>query len=420
MSGLAKHRSNIRRIVHVMRRFVPEKWGGTESVVFHLAREFNRLGIESPIYTTAMFAEPGLEVIDGVEIHRFKYVLPWLGLSDEQRHALELKGGSPFSWPMLMALRKERRASLLHAHVQHRLGGSVRNAAMKHGIPYVVSIHGGHHTLPQHQTDSMLEPTRGKLEWGRAMGAILRARRTLDDAAAIFCVGDDEYQLMREQRPGQKVHYQPNGVDLPRFRDADAQAFYNRCPQLRGKRLLLCVSRVDPQKNQLLLIEAFAKIQSQLPDYHIVLIGAEVVKSYGDKLREAIARTGMQERLLWIPGLAPDDPALPGAFRAADCFVLPSVHEPFGIVILEAWAAGLPVIASRVGGIPGFTTDGENCLHFESGNPHALAACILKLARDRTLNDGLADKGFKLAAERYDWPAVAKNILELYPTPDSK
>lgn len=404
-----------RRIVHVMRRFVPGKWGGTESVVFHLAREFTRLGIESPIYTTAMFARPGMESFQGVEVHRFPYTLPWLGLSAEQRHALELKGGNPFSWPLLRALRRERSASLLHAHVQHRLGGSVRHAARKLGIPYAVSIHGGHHTLPDAQTASMLAPTRGKLEWGKAVGLLLGARRTLDDAGAIFCVGQDEYDAMRRERPAQAVHYQPNGVDLARFQNARPEAFLERFPHLAGKPVALCVSRVDPQKNQLLLVEAFAAARKELPDHHLVLIGAEVVTEYGTRLRQAVAEAGLEDRFTWIPGLPPEDPALPGAFRAASCFVLPSVHEPFGIVILEAWAAGLPVIASRVGGIPGFTTDRENILLTPSGDAAALRAALVELAQNPALGQHLAAQGFALARERYDWPAVARNLLDLYP-----
>ena len=404
-----------RRIVHVMRRFVPEKWGGTESVVFHLAREFNRLGIESPIFATAMFARAGVETVRGVEVHRFPYVLPWWGLSAAQRHALELKGGNPFSWPLLKALRADKRADLFHAHVQHRLGGSVRHTARRHGIPYAVSIHGGHHTLPQAQTESMLAPTRGKPEWGRAVGLLLGARRTLDDAGAIFCVGEDEYTAMKAERPTQAVHYQPNGVDLARFQNARPEDFFARFPELADKALVLCVSRVDSQKNQILLVEAFARLKEALPRHHLVLIGAEVVTAYGEKLRAAVAAAGLADRFTWIPGLPPEDPALPGAFRAASCFVLPSVHEPFGIVILEAWAAGLPVIATRVGGIPGFTTDGENILHIPSGDAAALAAALRRLQEEPDLPRHLAKNGFALAQERYDWPAVARNLLDLYP-----
>jgi len=407
-----------RRIVHVMRRFVPSKWGGTESVVFHLAREFSRLGIESPVYATAMFARPGRETFRGVEIRRFRYSLPWWGLSPAARQALELKGGNPFSLSLLRALWREKNADLFHAHVQHRLGGTVRFSARHHGIPYAVSIHGGHHTLPGEQTRQMLAPTRGTIEWGKAAGLLLGARRTLDDAGAIFCVGQDEYAAMQKERPAQRVHYQPNGVDLARFREARAEDFFARFPQLAGKRIVLCVSRVDPQKNQVLLIRAFAREAAQLPDHHVVLIGAEVVEDYGRQLREEIRACGLGDRVTWIPGLPPDDPALPGAFRAAECFVLPSLHEPFGIVILEAWAASLPVIATRVGGIPGFTTDGENILLVPDGDAEAMSAAIRRLAGAPGLRRSLTENGFALAESRYDWPAIARQLLDLYPQPE--
>jgi len=401
------------RIVHVMRRFVPAKWGGTESVVFHLAREFSRMGIESPIYATSMFSQPGKETFRGVEIQRFRYSLPWWGLTPSGRQALELKGGNPLSISMLKALMQDRRASLIHTHVQHRLGGTARFASRHLKIPYAVSIHGGHHTLPGEQTARMLAPARGKFEWGRLAGMALGARRTLEDAGAIFCVGQDEYDAMRVERPNQAVHYQPNGVDLPRFRDANPSDFFSKFPHLSDKRLILCVSRVDPQKNQLLLVRAFAAIANSLPDHHLVFIGAEVDEDYGRQLRTEIS--ALPDRVTWIPGLPPDDPALPGAFRAARVFALSSCHEPFGIVILEAWAASLPVVATRVGGIPGFTTPEENILLVNDGDAPALSASLLRLAREPGLASHLAENGARMAAERYDWPAIAKNLLSLYP-----
>ena len=287
-------------------------------------------------------------------------------------------------------------------------------------MPYAVSIHGGHHTLPGEQTRQMLAPTKGTIEWGKVAGLLLGARHTLDDAGAIFCVGQDEYEAMRRERPRQSVHYQPNGVDLPRFRDARGEDFLDQFPQLRGKRIFLCVSRVDPQKNQLLLVQAFALIAASHPEHHLVLIGAEVVEEYGRRLREEIAARGLQERVTWIPGLAPDDPALPGAFRAAEAFVLPSAHEPFGIVILEAWAASLPVVATRVGGIPGFTTDAENILLTPSGDAGDMADKLRTLAGSADLRSALARNGFLLAESRYDWPAIARQLLDLYPQPESK
>ena len=409
--------SRPQKIIHVMRRFVPAKWGGTESVVFHLAKEFTQLGVESPIFATAMFARPGAETFGGVKIHRFPYSLPWWGLSAAGRQALELKGGNPLSWSMLRALRRERGVSLLHAHVQHRLGGIVRTAARHHGVPYVVSIHGGHHTLPAAQTAQMLAPTKGCLEWGKLAGWWLGARRTLDDAAAIYCVGEDETAAMQKERPGQKVHYQPNGVEVSRFAKARAEDFYEKFPSLKNRRIILCVSRVDSQKNQLLLLEAFAKVHPELPEHHVVLIGANVVPEYGAEVEKALQSDSLRGHVTWIPGLTPDDPALPGAFRAAEMFVLPTRHEPFGIVILEAWAAGLPVLATAVGGIPGFVAAGQDAELFPSEDLEACAQGLRRLATDSSYRQTLADAGRMKVHREFDWPIVAGRLLESYPLP---
>ena len=115
-----------------------------------------------------------------------------------------------------------------------------------------------------------------------------------------------------------------------------------------------------------------------------------------------------------IPGLAPGDPLLPSAYKAAELFVLASHHEPFGIVILEAWAAGVPVVAYAVGGIPGFCTDLENALLVEPDNEVQLAACMARLAADEGLCMALSERAFKTAKTRYDWPVVVAQVQEIY------
>jgi 1,4-alpha-glucan branching enzyme len=105
---------------------------------------------------------------------------------------------------------------------------------------------------------------------------------------------------------------------------------------------------------------------------------------------------------------------LRGAFHAADVFCLPSLHEPFGIVILEAWAAGLPVVASRVGGIPSFTNDGEDILHAEPGNPKHLARQLIELLERPDLAARLAAAGRGKARREYDWSIISERLLALY------
>ncbi|MEI8080099.1 MAG: glycosyltransferase family 4 protein, partial [bacterium] len=107
------------------------------------------------------------------------------------------------------------------------------------------------------------------------------------------------------------------------------------------------------------------------------------------------------------------DPRLPSAYKAAAMFVLPTVHEPFGIVILEAWAAGTPVIATRIGGIPGFTHDGHDILLFEKNQVDGLVFQMNRLADEPGLRGRLVAAATQEVAA-YDWAAVARQMLDLY------
>lgn len=400
------------KVAHVMRRFVPQKWGGTESVVFNLAKEGIRCGIENPVFCTDMFARPGNELFLTVPVNRFPYIFPWLALSEEAKGKLRLKGGSPISFGLFRALWREKGVSLIHAHVQHRLGGIARTVARLRGIPYVVSIHGGYLTMPEEQSQQMQDPFRGKLEWGKMFGWLLGARRVLDDADAIICVGRDEHEAIA-RRYGDKAHYVPNGVNTELFRAADASLFRQHAGVKPGEKLILCVSRMDYQKNQLLLVRAFARFAPQHPDWKLVLIGAVTVEDYQKRVMEAVQQAGLEDRVIFIPGLKPDDPLLPSAYKAANMFVLPTVHEPFGIVILEAWASGVPVIATRIGGIPGFTQDKRDILLFEKNNEDELVGHLTQLADDPAVGERLKQQAGE-EVKKYDWSEVARQMRTIY------
>ncbi|MFA7256993.1 MAG: glycosyltransferase family 4 protein [Kiritimatiellales bacterium] len=399
-------------VAHVMRRFVPDKWGGTETVVFNLARELEKSGLNSPIFCTDMFAKTGEERIDGVTVRRFRYCFPWFGLSEAAKSALRLKGGSPLSLPLFFALLRQKNLTLIHTHVGRRLGGIARTVARIRRIPYVIHVHGGRHTVPQEQYDSMTAPIKGKLEWGKIFGLFFGSRRVFDDAAAIICVGQSEADEMR-QRGQKNVHYLPNGVHVQRFAEAMPQTF-RKTYGLEDQKFILCLSRIDFQKNQLLLVKAFAAFRENHPDWKLVFIGSVSVEEYHQKILDEIARLNLQDSVLIIPGLKPGDPLLPSAYKAAELFVLPTANEPFGIVILEAWAAGTPVIATRVGGIPGFTTDGENILLTEDNNEAMLAEKMKQLAGSQELRTKLSLNGRAEVSAKYDWSSIAARVVKIY------
>ena len=145
-----------------------------------------------------------------------------------------------------------------------------------------------------------------------------------------------------------------------------------------------------------------------------MLIGAVTVEDYHLQLLDEIEDLGLSDKVRIIPGLAPNDPLLPGAYKAAEMFVLASRHEPFGIVVLEAWAAGTPVLAYSVGGVPGFCTDREDSLLVEAGNEPRLAEGMAELAADAALRTALSSRAFEIVSGRYDWPVVAAQLREIY------
>lgn len=400
-------------IVHVMRRFVPEKWGGTEGVVFHISRELIGEGHECRIHCTSMLSVPGRDTIEVVPVMRHRFVFPWLGLSRKARDVLSLKGGSPLSLSLFFALLREKRISLIHAHVQHRLGGMARMAARLKRIPYVVSLHGGLYTLPPSQIEKMTAPFKGKPEWGKIFGAVFGSRRVLEDADGIICVGRAEYEAVRNQFPDKPVYHVPNGVDVDRFSQADGTLFRNAHGFSATEKIVLCVSRIDYQKNQLGLLRAFARFSVDYPDHRLVLLGPVTADAYRDEIATEVKRLGLTERVRIIEGYLPGDPMLPSAYKAAEQFSLLSLHEPFGMVVLEAWAAGLPVLAGRVGGIIDFTVDHETALLIDPKSEAAIVRGMTELADDEKLRCRLSSNALE-AVGNYGWNAVAARTRHVY------
>jgi glycosyltransferase involved in cell wall biosynthesis len=278
----------------------------------------------------------------------------------------------------------------------------------------VVTLHGGVHDVPQDEAASWTEPTKGAVEWGKILGWWVGSRRVLDDAAAILCVGEEERRKTQEAYPGKRVLFLPNGVDAPRFAAGDGGRFRRRHDIPQNAPVLLNVGRIDPQKNQRLLLELLSAVLPAHPDARLLLIGPMTNEGYGESLRRETAERGMARNVTLIPGLPADSDDLLDAFHAADVFVLPSIHEPFGIVILEAWAAGLPVVASRVGGVPAFVEDGQDGFLVDSGDLAGFVAAVNTCLDHPERAREMAEKGRQKARAQYSWESVTSKLEAVY------
>jgi glycosyltransferase involved in cell wall biosynthesis len=401
------------KVIHILRRLVEEDWGGAEAVVYNYCTRLIGRGYDVPIYCTSALGSPGPAAVRGLAIERFKYFYPYLFLSAENKLRMDKKGGSPISMKMFSRLLREKGVDLVHLHSVGRLGAMVRTVCRLRGIPYVVSLHGGYFMIPAAELADIGAPADHALELGKPFGLIFGTRRVLTDAAAVLNVGYDEHVQVMKNVSGKTSVYLPNGVDTARFATGDGARFRKKYG-FEGKRLVMCISRIDPQKGQIYLAQALPGLLQQVPDAHLVIIGSITVKDYHDEIVATLKKEGVENHATIIAGLPPDTEDLIDAYSACDVFALATRHEPFGIVVLEAWAAHRPVVAARIGGIPHFCTHNENALLFEPNSVPELTGSLARVLKDSALAQRLADNGMKEARRSYDWEAIVDRLTEVY------
>jgi len=196
----------------------------------------------------------------------------------------------------------------------------------------------------------------------------------------------------------------PNGVDVIRFQRAVPLTRWKD-----GTRNILFVGRFEPRKGLLELLKAYRILRKRgADDTRLLLVGA------GPQEREArryvaTRRLGGVEFL----GRVTDDERNQ-LFRTADVFVTPATgRESFGIVLLEAMAAGAPIVASDIHGYKGVVRRGREALLVPPKDPEELAAAIERLLRDRTLAAAMAEAG-PMRAEEFSWPRVTAKVDDYY------
>lgn len=198
----------------------------------------------------------------------------------------------------------------------------------------------------------------------------------------------------------------PDGIDLTEFAGIPS----DRPPPQAGATVLFVGRLYAEQKGLEPLVRAWALLPREL-GLTLRIVGEDwggrrLVRSLADEL-------GVLDRIVLTGPL--DRPALLGEYARADLFVLPSLFEPYGIVLTEAMAAGLPIVASRVGGIPEVVAEGKNALLCPPGDPPALAAAIEQLARDPGLRAAFGRAG-RTRVEPLDWRRVIPRWVRLFET----
>jgi phosphatidylinositol alpha-mannosyltransferase len=218
----------------------------------------------------------------------------------------------------------------------------------------------------------------------------------IDHRLAVSAAARDSVQA---RLGGLPIEILPNGTDVRRFATAMPA-------RLRPGRHLLFVGRLERRKGFPVIVRAFGQLARRHRDLHLLVVGAGDDDAL-DELPEAL-----RPRVEMLGRVA--DARLPGLYQASDVFVSPALGgESFGIVLVEAMAAGLPIVASDIDGYRDVVRNGREALLVPPGDDAALAEAIERILGDVALARSLGMRGSRRAQD-FDWDAIGDRLEEIY------
>lgn len=387
------------KVAQLATRFPPAP-GGVEQHVAEIAPRLHARGHVVDVYTSDLYREfPAIERLPPDvpreertawgTVHR----LPVWSLPGELHYT--------FFRGLSRALARDR-PEIVHAHTYGTNQVAVANRHRRRfGTPFVLTAH--FHPIWSIEGGWFRHRLRGFYDRYVAGGVVRGASR-------IIVQTHEEERLLRTlglDLPPLEIippGYRPLPPPVP-----GSPSFADRY-RIDGP-FLLFVGRLASNKGLLDLTEAFATLAQTDRSAQLVVVGED-----GGQRAPMEARAtalGVADRVHLV-GYVNDDALLSAAYREARLTVLPSEYEAFGLVLLESLAAGTPVVASRVGGIPEFIEDGKAGLLVPPRSPTALAEAIGRVWTDRDLARRLGEYGRDHVVPRYTWDALVDRLDALY------
>jgi alpha-maltose-1-phosphate synthase len=403
------------QVSHILRKYDPAQWGGTETAVQRLIQGLQQHSITSSVHAPHCANlgnnDPLLDV--GAKIHRYRAFVPVVGISDAQREALVSWGGNLFSFELFWQLLGTS-ANVVHSHALNRIAGISLMAARSRGVPHVITLHGGALDIPDEVNAKLTAPLKGGFEWGKALGALVRSRNVMQNTDAIFTCNPREAALLQKKYPQQRIIVQPHSVPAAQYAVNRRAAALKAFPQIANRDLIVKVARLDPAKNLPWLVRQMPAIKRRHPRAMLALVGAGTTQSVVEELNHEITRLGLSDDVLLTGGLESGSDELIGLIQSARLFVLSSTAEPFGIVILEAWAAGTPVLSSRTSGAASLIEHARTGLLYDLDHIADFHSGIDTLMVNNELHRHLSSEAREHVRAEFDVPSIAGRVASIY------
>ena len=214
--------------------------------------------------------------------------------------------------------------------------------------------------------------------------------------------------LVRDGVPAEKIRVVRSGIDPERFTLRDRTSpLPPDIPMPPGSLLVLNTAHLTPHKGQIHLIRAFPLVLREVPEAFLCIAGEGELR---DVLRDEIRKLGLEDRA-FLAGFREDVGVL---LSHASAFVMPSVKEGLGTAVLDAFAMGVAVVASRAGGLVEMIEDGRNGLLAEPGSPESLAGALVRVLRDESFRRKLGEAGRESVLRRFSYRRTVDETLEIY------
>lgn len=365
--------------------------GGTATAAHSLVKSLIKLGHNVSVLTTDINGRSRLAVPKGWTT--------WDGV--RVRYCRWIRGPLPyFSWELFQFLRHN--VSLYDIVLLDSgwtsygvLSGFECNRA---GVPYLIYAHGCH--SPMHLRKSLFK----KKLWWWAFDRSLYNR-----AAATVALSKAEISYLCSMGVVTRIEHIANGVEMDALENAETrEAIDLQFPQIRGKRIVLFLGRLEPIKGLDLLIPAFVKVHQKFPKAILVIAGPDD-RGYIKVVRHLIQQCNLMKDVL-LTGLVTGAKKV-GLLRSAEAFVLPSYGEGFSMTALEAMACGKPVILTQACNFPeveefhaGLLVESNSC---------SIAGGICQILQDRSGGSQMGHNGKKLVIERFSWQDIARKTDDL-------
>jgi glycosyltransferase involved in cell wall biosynthesis len=374
--------------------FPPRIIGGIAPHVYNLSINLVKLGVEVHVVTCDFPNTPEYEVVEGVEVHRFdSYNLPTPDFA---------------AWVQLMNLNMQRAATQI---IKSKQGGSI----IIHAHDWLAAKAG---IGLKHLNRVPLVSTIHATEYGRRGGVFSDYNRMIheievwlgSESKRVICCS----HFMAEQVnkvlavPYEKIRVIPNGIDPAIFTNLKGVGEVRSRFAERGEKLVLFVGRLVVEKGVHVLLDAIPKVLQKV-EAKFVIAGDGYLRS---EVVKRVAERGLGGKV-HVTGYLDTD-TIRRLFLAADVCVIPSLYEPFGIVALEAMAAGCPVVASDTGGLSEIVEHEKTGVKVYPNNPDSLAWGILRVLESKDLAERLKKNMREKVEREYRWSTIAQATKAVY------